>query len=133
MAGKSNYLELEVLKWATGQTNDLGTAASPDVALYVTAPANDTDAGTECTGTGYARADSTGAWGAPTGSGPATCANNAAVTFPTATAGDWGTIVAFGIFNGTDRLYWNTLTASKIVAIDETARFPAGDLSLTEG
>lgn len=133
MAGKSNYLELQLLLWATGQTNDLGGApTNVNVALYTVAPTGDTDAGTECTGTAYTRVDSAGSWGAPSGVGPATVSTNQIVQFPTA-GNNWGTIVAFGVFDDSgNRLYWNTLTASQAVDTNETARFPAGSLTLTE-
>lgn len=134
MAGKSNYLELELLKYATGQANALGTAPTAvNIGLYTTAPTSDTDAGTEVSGVNYARVDSSGSWGTPSGVAPATVATNTIVQFPTAGAGGWGTVVAFGIFDQSgNRLYWNNLTASQLVDTNETARFAAGALQLTE-
>ncbi len=134
MAGKSNYLELELLKWVTGQASALGTPPTQvNIGLYTVAPTSDTNAGTEVTGTGYSRVDSSGSWGAPSGSGPATVATNTIVQFPTAGAGGWGTVVAFGIFDQSgNRLYWNNLTASQLIDTNETARFAAGALQITE-
>lgn len=132
MAGKSNYLELELLKYATGAASDLGTLASVNVGLYTVAPTSDTDAGTEVTGNNYSRVDSAGDWNAPSGSGPASVDNANAVQFPTATGGAWGTIVAFGVFDPSgNRLYWNTIS-NQAVGENETARFAAGALTLTE-
>ena len=50
MAGStSDYFELEVLDWACGNTNDLGTPNTAYCALYTVAP-TDSTAGTEVTG-----------------------------------------------------------------------------------
>lgn len=79
MAGsKNDYYELEILKWATGQTNDLGTAPTPYLALYTTAP-TDAGGGVEVTGGSYARHDSSGKWAAPSAGA---VANNAECAFP---------------------------------------------------
>lgn len=133
MAGKSDYLEAEVLKWATGQGNDLGTPAVPYVGLYTVAP-SDTGGGTEVSGNGYARVNAAAAFGAPTGTSPTRVANDTAISFPQATGGAWGTVVAFAVFDGAagDMLYWATLTASKSVGENETARFDIDALALTE-
>ena len=130
---KSDYLEAEVLKYVTGQTNDLGTAPTPYVALFTAAP-TDAGGGTEVSGGSYARVDSSGLWGAPTGTSPSTVQNSSAVTFPQATA-SWGTVVAFGIYDAATNgnlLRWNTLNASEAVDTNETARFNTSALTLTE-
>ena len=135
MAGKSDYLEAEALKWATGQTNDMGTAPTPYVALFTVAP-TDAGGGTEVStsGTAYARVDSSTDWGAPSGTAPTSVSNSAEITFAQATA-DWGTVVAFAIFDAAttgNMLYWGNLSASKSVGTNETARFDIGALTLTE-
>lgn len=131
MAGsKNDYFELEILKWATGQVNDLGTATTPYIALYTAAP-TDAGGGTEVTGGSYARQDSSGNWAAPAGGA---VANNAEIGFPQASA-DWGTIVAFAILDavtGGNFLYWADLTASKVVNSGDTFKFPIGNIDLTE-
>jgi len=127
---KSDYLELEVLKWCTGQTNALGTAPTPYVGLYTTAP-TDAGGGTEVSGGSYARVSSAGDWAAPA-SGSVT--TNAEVAFPTA-SGSWGTVVAFGIFDAStsgNLLRWANLSASKAVGSGDTARFASGALTFTE-
>jgi len=131
MAGsKSDYYEAEVMKWASGQTNDLGTAPTPYVALYTTAP-TDAGGGVEVSGGSYARQSSSGKWASPSGGSVST---NAEIAFPTATA-DWGTVVAFAILDavtGGNFLYWGDLTASKTVNNGDTFKFPSGNITLTE-
>lgn len=131
MAGsKADYFELEILKWATGQVNDLGTAPTPYIALYTIAP-SDAGGGTEVTGGSYAREDSSGKWGAPAAGA---VANNAEIAFTQAT-GDWGTVVAFSIMDAVTAgnfLYWADLTASKTVNSGDTFKFPATNIDLTE-
>jgi hypothetical protein len=131
MAGsKADYFELEILKWATGQVNDLGTAPTPYIALYTVAP-TDAGGGTEVTGGSYARQSSSGKWAAPAAGAVST---NAEIAFPQATA-DWGTVVAFAILDAVTSgnfLYWGDLTASKVVNNGDTFKFPSGDIDLTE-
>lgn len=131
MAGsKSDYLELELLKHATGQVNDLGTANTPYIALFTTPP-TDAGGGVEVSGGSYAREDSGGKWAAPAAGA---VANNAEIAF-TQASGDWGTVTAFAIFDassGGNMLYWADLTASKVVNSGDTFKFPIGNIDLTE-
>lgn len=66
----------------------------------------------------------------PNASGATATKNNAnAVTFPQAT-GDWGTIVAFGIFDassGGNLLWWGAVNspAGKVINNGDTLSFPA--------
>jgi hypothetical protein len=133
MAGsKSDVYEVDVLKATTGQATSILTTTpiTPYVALFTVAP-SDSGAGTEVTGGSYARVNSSGKWAAPSSGSVAT---NAAVTFPTASAG-WGTVVAFAIMtasSGGSILMWGTLTTSKAVNSGDTASFASGALVLTE-
>jgi hypothetical protein len=82
------------------------------LALFTTAPSNDSGAGAvEVSGGSYARvATSAGSWNAATAP-PPLIANAAAITFPTATA-DWGTVVAAGLYDaatGGNLLFWDWL------------------------
>jgi hypothetical protein len=96
-----------ILQHITGYSA-IFAAPTAYVALFTTAPTDDTGAGAvEVSGGGYARvataAGTTGTWGAAsTGTDPTTIANNgsgaAAITFATATA-SWGTVVAFGLYD----------------------------------
>jgi len=133
MAGsKSDFLELELLDHVLG--NAAYTApATVYIALYTVAP-TDAGGGTEVSGGAYARKDMANNatnW-------PAAAAgeksNGTVITFVTATA-NWGTIVAFGIFDavsGGNLLYWGDLTVSKAVNNGDTAEFPVGDIDVTE-
>jgi hypothetical protein len=142
MAGsKSDAYEVIALKLATGQVHGLagltGTLAGPYLALYTVAP-SDSAAGTEVStsSTAYARANTNGLWGAPTGTSPATVSNNAVITFATAAGTNWGTLVAFALFDAVtagNRLYWGDLTdATKAINIGDTASFAIGAITITE-
>ena len=85
----------------------------------------------EVSGGSYARYDSSGKWAAPAAGAVQT---NAECAFTQASA-DWGTVVAFAIFDavsGGNMLYWGDLTASKTVNNGDTFKFPSGDIDLTE-
>ncbi|HWO72743.1 MAG TPA: hypothetical protein VNN21_04225, partial [Dehalococcoidia bacterium] len=59
--------------------------------------------------------------------------NGAAITFPQATA-NWGTVVAFGIFDastGGNLIAWADLMSSVAVNSGQTAQFAVGDLDIT--
>ncbi len=130
MAGsKSDYYEAKVIQHLF--ESDFAAPDPMYVGLYTVAP-TDSTAGTECTGSNYARvsvARSTG-W---TSSGNAT-ENAADITFTEATA-SWGTVVAFALLDASSAgniLYWGDLTASKVIDNGDTAKIPAGDLDITE-
>jgi hypothetical protein len=139
MAGsKSDAWEADILKMVTGQATTIITTtalANVYVALFTVAP-SDTGGGTEVTGGSYARVDSKGKWGAPTGT--TQVATNAVVTFPQATA-DWAAgatqIVAFALMTAITAgtmLMWGTLTTAKNVLNGDTPSFASGALVLTE-
>ena len=133
MAGsKSDFLENELLDHVLGNAA-WSAPATVYIALYTAAP-SDSGGGTEVTGGSYARkAVTNNATNWPAASGGAK-ANGTTITFVTATA-DWGTVVAFGIFDassGGNLLYWADLTASKTVDSGDTAEFPVGNLDVTE-
>lgn len=133
MAGsKSDYLENKLLDHVLG--NSAYTApATVYVALFTVAP-TDAGGGTEVSGGGYARVAVTNNltnWPAASGGAKS---NGTDITFPEAT-GNWGTVVAFGIFDaasGGNLLYWGDLTQSKTISTGDTAKFAAGDLDITE-
>jgi hypothetical protein len=131
MGSKSDAYEIDLLKLVTGQATTMFTStamATVPIKLYTVAP-TDSTAGTEVTGGSYASVDSKGKWGTPAAG---SVANNAVITFPTATA-DWGTVVAFAVCNASgSQTMWGTLTASKAVLNGDTASFAVGALTLTE-
>jgi len=128
MAGSfSDYLENELLD----HVFKVGAFTQPTnlyVALYTVAP-TDAGGGTEVSGGSYAR-KLHNSWDAAAGGATA---NTGAITFDQAT-GDWGTVVAFGIFDalsGGNLLAWADLTANKAIASGDTAQFAAGELDVT--
>ncbi len=127
MSGKTNYLETNLLNHVLRNT-----AFSSPTTIYVglfTVTPDETGGGTEVTGGAYARQSVT--FTAPA---PDSCSNNADVTFPTAT-GDWGTVVAFALFDqssGGNMLYFTTLTASREILTGDQFRFPTNQLVVQE-
>jgi hypothetical protein len=137
MAGKSTYLEDQVLNYMKG-TTFVAPTTNVYVALFTTAPADDGSGYVEVSGGSYARvlmARST-AWSAITGgTSPHQISNNGVLTFPTPTV-SWGTVLAVGIFdlvtlNSGNLLYWNTIT-SQAIGIGVVASFAIGALVITE-
>ncbi len=124
---KSNYLETQLLNHVLRNTA-YSSPTTVYVALYTVAP-TDAGGGTEVSGGAYARQAAT--FSAPA---PDSCSNTVDITFPVATL-DWGTIVAFGIFDAAsagNMLYYNTLTASRDILTSDQMRFPSSQLVVTE-
>lgn len=124
---KSNYLETQLLNHVLRNTA-YSAPTTVYMAVYTVAP-DETGGGTEVSGNGYARQSVT--FTAPA---PDSCANDADVTFPVAT-GDWGTVVAFGIFDAASAgnlLYYNNLTASRDILTSDQFRVPSSQLVVTE-
>ena len=152
MSAMSDFLENKLVDWffrgqAIGVTGASAAAGTGPTNLYVglfTATPSDTGGGTEVTGGSYARvtvASSLANWAgtqaaasttASTGT-TGTTSNNNAVTFPAPTA-NWGTIVAFGIFDATsggNLLFWGALTTNKTVNNGDAApSFAAAALAI---
>lgn len=138
--GISTYLQAARLNWFKGTT--YATAPSNVyVSLFSTAPALDGTGGTEISGGGYARAtvaQGSASWNAQAGGGISGTAeyitNNAAITFPTATA-DWGTVVAAGIYDAAtsgNLLYLCNLAVNRTVLNGDTFTFASGNLQINE-
>lgn len=129
---KSDFLENEILDHILGG-GDYTRPATVYIALFTVTP-SDSGGGTEVTGGSYDRVDVTNnATNWPAASGGAK-ANGTAITFPQATA-NWGTVVAFGIFDansGGNLLYWGAVSPNKAVNSGDTASFAVGDLDITE-
>lgn len=124
MAGSlTNYAENKVLDHVLGTT--AFTKPTTYVALYTVAP-TDSSAGTECTGSGYARI--VGAWDASTGGASSNSGNLDFTNMPACT------VVAVGILDnstGGNLLVYGTLSASKILDAGDTLRIATGDLDIT--
>lgn len=128
MAGFTNYAEDLVLDWLL--TNASATRPTAwYVALYTVAP-GEAGGGTEVSGGSYAR---TAVTFTVSGTAPTTASNSAAVEFPAAT-GNWGTIVAAGIFDAStsgNLLAFADLTTSKTVDSGDVLRFNTGEIDVT--
>lgn len=129
MAGLSDAAEIDILKLITGQATTIWTSTplTPHVALFTTAPTESTG-GTEVTGGSYARVTGASKFGTPSAGA---VSNNAAITFPTATA-DWGNVTAFGLMSassGGTLLVFGTVT--KTIQNGDTASFAIGALTIT--
>lgn len=133
MSALSSYLENEINDHVLGGA-EYTRPATVYFALYTVAP-TESGGGTEVStsGTAYARAAVTNdATNFPASSGGVK-SNGTAIGFPTATA-SWGTVVAFGVFDaasGGNLLYFGNLTSSRAISSGDTARFAAGDFSIT--
>lgn len=142
MSAMSDYLENKLIDQLFR-----GQAAPTTSTLYVgllTAAPSDTGGGTEVAGGSYGRVSvgsslanwagtqSAGSTAASSGTGGQT-SNNAAITFPTPSAG-WGTVTHFGIYDaasGGNLLFWGALTIAKTINQADTVTFPAASLSIT--
>lgn len=128
MAGLSNYAEDLVLDWLF-TTASATRPTSWYVGLYTVAP-GEGGGGTEVSGNAYVRQSATFT---VSGTAPTTAANSVAIEFPTAT-GNWGTIVAAGIFDAStsgNLIAFADLTASKTIQSGDVLRFNAGTLTIT--
>ena len=99
------------------------------IALFTSDPTDTGSAGTEVsTGTGYARTSVTFS---VTGD---TATNSAAVEFPAASGGNWGTITHIGVMTASsagDMIVHSALTTSKAINDGDVFRIPTGDLDIT--
>lgn len=126
MTAMSDYLENKLIdQLFRGQAYSF--PATLYVGLFTVAP-SDTGGGTEVTGGAYARVAMTASlanWAGTQGAGTTTASsgtggttsNNNAITFPAPTA-NWGTVVAWGIFDaasGGNMLIYANLTISKTI------------------
>lgn len=133
MAGSfSDFLENELLDHVFGNAA-YSAPSNTYVGLYTAAP-TDAGGGTEVSGNGYTRvtvANNATNWPAASGGAKS---NGVAITFPTASGGNWGTVVAVGIFDAAtlgNLLAWADLTTNKAVNDGDTAEFAIGDIDIT--
>lgn len=127
MDAKSDYLEAAVLN-AVLRNVSFTSPTTVYLALFTVAP-TDVGGGTEVSGGSYARQVVT--FGAPSGG---VVANTGSVTFPQAT-GNWGTIVAMGIFDALtvgNMLYYGNLATSKTVNTSDQIAFANAAITVAE-
>jgi hypothetical protein len=134
MANASDYLEVELRKHLF-RTGSFTKPTVLGVALFTVTP-SDSGGGTEVTGGSYARVDVPpldANWSGASSTNGLTD-NVSAITFPTPTA-NWGTVVAFGIFDATsggNLLVWGPITPNKTINNGDPApAFAAGALDVT--
>jgi len=127
----SNDLENKVLNHILGG-DDYTRPANVYLALYTSAP-TDAGGGTEVSGGSYARkqvANNATNWPAATNGQKS---NGVEIAFAEATA-SWGTVVAVGIHDapeGGNLMFWADLQTPKEIGAGDTARFPAGSITIT--
>jgi hypothetical protein len=131
----SDYLEKKLLDHVFGNTA-YTAPATLYLAAFTSAP-TDAGGGTELAiGTnGYARASvANNTTFFPNVAVNVAKANaSTAITFPTCTTADWGSIVACAWFDASsagNMLVWGTLTVPKTIQVGDTLAFPAGTFSL---
>lgn len=135
MAGSfSDFTEAKVLDHLFG-----ATSYTPPTPLYFalfTAAPSDSGGGTEVTGGSYARVgvtNNTTNFPNASGTSPTSKSNGTVITFPTASA-NWGTVVAFAIFDassGGNLIAWADLTVNRTVNSGDTASFAVSALTIT--
>ena len=122
----TNAFETDVLEWAL-TTTSVTRPTAWYVALFTSDPTDTGSAGTELSGSAYARVAATF-----TVSGD-TATNSGAVEFAAAT-GSWGTVTHIGIYDASSAgniLVHAALTSSKVIDTGDVFRIPAGDLDIT--
>lgn len=125
MSSASDYLENAILNHVFRNTA-LTSPTTVYMGLFTVAP-TDAGGGTEVTGGGYAR--QAVAFSAPSGG----AISNSAIEEFTASGANFGTIVAFGLFDAPtagNLLAWGTITSATINDGD-TLRFAIGDIDIT--
>ena len=134
MANASDYLEVELRKHLF-RTGSFTKPTVLGVALFTVTP-SDSGGGTEVTGGSYARVDLPpldANWTGASSTDGATD-NAVAITFPAPSA-NWGTVVAFGIFDATSAgnlLVWGPITPNKTINNGDPApSFAIGALDVT--
>lgn len=132
MGSKSDYLENKLLNHVLGG-EDYSRPATVYIALYTVAP-TDAGGGTEVSGASYARAAvANNATNFPAAAGGGK-ANGTVIEFVRAEE-NWGTIVAWGIFDaatGDNLMFWGAVTEEREIQNGDMARIAVGGISLTE-
>jgi hypothetical protein len=128
----TNYHSDQILNVMRG--TNITAPGTRAVALYTVSPTDVAGSGTEVTNANaYARQSVTFAVPAAFTGGGRYISNSAAVNFPQATPGAWGTIVAAQMLDSTtygagNAYWWGLLTTSVIIGALKTKSFDIGDL-----
>jgi hypothetical protein len=127
MSAMSDYLEDAFLDHFLG-TSSTSSPATVYLALH-TADPTDAGTGTEVSGNGYARQSI-----AFDASSSGTASNSAAVEFPAASGGNFGTITHIGIWDASSAgnlLFHAALTASKTINDGDIFKVAASGIDIT--
>lgn len=129
MGSSTNYLELELLDHALGTGVAFSQPGQVYCALFTAAP-GEGGGGTEVAGAGYVR----DAVNFNAASGASANATNSNALSWTATGGNFGTVVAIGLFDqssGGNMLFYSDLSVNKTVNDGDTLDIAAGAISVT--
>lgn len=136
MANMSDYLESELRKHIF-RTGSFTKPTALYIALFTVTPTDAAGSGTEVTGGSYARqnlAPLDANWTGASATDGATD-NAVAITFSPAPTANWGTVVAFGIFDAStsgNMLIWGAISPSKTINNGDPApSFAIGALDVT--
>lgn len=127
MSAMSDYLEDAFLDHFLG-TSSTSSPATIYVGLH-TADPTDAGTGTEVSGSGYARQSI-----AFDASSSGTASNSAAVEFPAASGGDFGTVTHIGIWDALtsgNLLFHSALTTSKTISDGDIFKVAASGIDIT--
>ena len=128
MSAATNYLENEVLDHILGEgARDFTSPATLYIGLFTAVADGEAGSVTEVSGNAYART----AVNFNVASGGSST-NDGAVTFPTASGGNWGTITHAGVYDASSSgnlLFYGALTVNKTVTDGDT--FQIADTQLT--
>ena len=123
----TNAFETSTLKYLL-TTDSVTRPTAWYVGLFTSDPTDTGAAGTEVSGSGYAR---TAATFTVTND---TATNSASIEFPAASGGNWGTIGWIGIMDastGGNMIIHSALTTAKAINDGDVFRIPTGDLDVT--
>lgn len=138
MSKLTNYGENKLADFIRGQ----GLSLASDWTVHLLSAVTDSSH-TKLTGTDYAGvtvARSLAAWAGTQGAGTTLASsgtshqtsNNALIDFGTVGSGGWGTMVAIGLFDGTDLFAWAEVT-SRVLNEGDAVEFAAGSVVFTLG
>lgn len=123
----TNAFETHALQYLL-TTDSLTRPTTWYIALFTSDPTDTGSAGTEATGFDYARTAVTFSVSGDTAS------NSAAVEFPAANGGNWGTISHIGVMDastGGNMIIHSALTTAKAINDGDVFRIPTNDLDIT--
>ncbi len=123
----TNAFETSTLKYLL-TTDTVTRPTAWYIGLFTSDPTDTGIAGTEVSGSGYAR--TVAAFTVTTD----TASNSASIEFPAASGGNWGTVGWIGIMDaasGGNMIIHSALTVAKAINDGDVFRIPTGDLDIT--